>query len=387
MARTRKVVSASNEGSSKDELGPLLKEMDKRYGDGVVKKGTSIIQPERIRTNILTLDFALLGGIPVSRGTMFVGHKHSGKTTTALKVVAQAQRQFPDKKVAYVDIEGTLDMVWAEKLGVDTSELIVVHPESGEAACDIIDALIRTMEISVVVIDSVAALAPMKEIEGSAEDAHVGLQARLMGGLLRKTTAGMIAERRRGHMVTPIYINQYRSKIGGFAAFGEPLSVPGGKALGFANTVEIVIKNREMAGKDGKGIDSITHNEQSFKIEKNKCNGGTRTGEFRLLRIDDPETGLPEGSVDDAATMLALAKKFGSYSGAGSSWTLQFWDEEHTFRGANDAISSIYADGDLYSKFYDYLIWENARGLGMPSYFLERFTEPHGVVIEEETEE
>lgn len=385
MARTRRAASsaAADDGKAKEELGPLLKEMDKRYGAGVVKKGAEIVQPLRIRTSIFTLDFALLGGIPASRGTMLVGHKHSGKTTTALKIVAQAQQQFPDQKVAYVDIEGTLDIEWAGKLGVDTDELIVVQPETGEAAADIVDALIRTREISVVVIDSVAALAPMKEIEGSSEDAHVGLQARLMGGLLRKTTAGMIAERRRGHLVTPVYINQYRSKIGGFAAFGEPLSVPGGKALGFANSVEIVIKNREMAGKDANGVDSITHNEQAFKIEKNKCNGGTRTGEFRLLRMDDPETGLAEGAVDDAATMLALAKKFGAYSGAGSSWTLQFWDEEHTFRGAGDAISSIYGDGDLYAKFYDYLIWENARTLKMPDYFLERFTTPHGVEVEE----
>jgi len=378
--RTRKV-SAPDE-AVKDELGPLLKEMDKRYGTGVVKTGNKVIQPVRIRTNIFTLDFALLGGIPISRGTMLIGHKHSGKTTTALKIVAQAQKQFPDKKVAYVDIEGTLDTVWAEKLGVDIDALIVVHPESGEAAVDITDALLRTYEISVVVVDSVAALAPMKEIENSAEDAHVGLQARLMGGLLRKSTAGMIAERRRGHYVTPIYINQYRAKIGGFAGFGEPLSVPGGKALGFANSVEIIIKNREMAGKDSKGIDLITHNEQSFKIEKNKCNGGTRTGEFRLLRTFDEDTGLDEGMVDDAATMLALAKKYGAYSGAGSSWTLSFWDEEHSFRKADEAVAAIYANGELYDKFYDYLIWENASSLRMPQYFLDRFTELHGVVID-----
>lgn len=383
MARRTRTVTTEAETKPKDELGPLLKEMDKRYGLGVVKRGAEVIQPERIRTNIFTLDFSLLGGIPVSRGTMLVGHKHSGKTTTALKIVAQAQRQFPDMKVAYVDIEGTLDMVWAEKLGVDVDNLIVVQPESGEAAVDIIDALLRTREISVVVIDSVAAIAPMKEIEGSAEDAHVGLQARLMGGLLRKTTAGMIAERRRGHFVTPVYINQYRSKIGGFAAFGEPLSVPGGKALGFANSVEIVVKNREMAGKGANGLDLITHNEHSFKIEKNKCNGGTRTGEFRLVRTLDPDTGLDEGMVDDAATMLAVAKKFGAYEGAGSSWTLSFWDEERTFRGASDAISQIYADGEFYEKFYDYLIWENARSLKMPQYFLDRFTSAHDVEVDE----
>jgi len=361
------------------ELGPLLKEMDKRYGVGVVKKGTDIVQPIRIPTDIFLLDYCLLGGIPASRGTMLLGHKHSGKTTVACKIGASAQRVFPDHKVAFVDIEGTLDTVWAAKHGMDLDNLIVVHPESGEAAADIIDALIRTREISMVVIDSVAALAPMSEIEGSAEDAHVGLQARLMSGLLRKTTAGMIAERRRGHYVTPVYINQYRSKIGGFQKFGEPLSVPGGKALGFANSVEIVIKNKENTGKDAAGIEVMSFNEHAFKIEKNKCNGGSRVGEFRMVRTFDESTGLDEGAIDDASTMLAFAKKYDAYDGGGSSWTLHFWDEEHKFRGVGDAVASLYQDGALYQKLRDYLIWENARGLKMPDEFCATFTEPYGI--------
>ena len=363
------------------ELGPLLKEMDKRYGTGVVKKGTDIEQPVRIPTDIFLLDYCLLGGIPVSRGTMLLGHKHSGKTTLACKIGASSQRVFPDHKVAYVDIEGTLDTVWAEKHGVNLDELIVVHPESGEAAADIVDALIRTKEISTVIIDSVAALAPMAEIEGSAEDAHVGLQARLMSGLLRKTTAGMIAERRRGHFVTPVYINQYRSKIGGFQKFGEPLSVPGGKALGFANSVEIDIKNKENSGKDANGIEVMSFNEHAFKIIKNKCNGGSRVGEFRMVRTFDEGTGLDEGAIDDAATMLAFAKKYGAYDGGGSSWSLHFWDEDRKFRGVGDAVATMYQDGTLYQKLRDYLIWENARGLKMPGSFCATFTEPYGIDV------
>ena len=375
----KKRTSPAADSEGKDELGPLLKEMDKRYGSGIVRGGKEIHQPDRIPTGIFMLDFCLLGGIPVSRGTMLIGKKHSGKTTLSNKIVASAQAMYPDQRAAIVDIEGTYDEVWATKNGIDTERLLVVQPESGEAACDIIDALIRTREISTVVVDSVAALAPMKEIEGSAEDAHVGLQARLMGALLRKTTAGMIAERRRGHLVTPIYINQYRAKIGGFQSFGEPLSVPGGMALGFANTVEIKITNKETAGKNAQGVDVMTFNEHAFKIEKNKCNGGTRTGEFRLVREYDDDTGLGEGAVDDAGTMLAYAKKYDAYTGAGSAWTLSFWGEERKFRGAGEAITELYTDGEFYQKLRDYLIWENARSLGMPDYFLERFTEPYGV--------
>lgn len=378
MAQKRKRSKAGAERTGA-ELGPLLKEMDKRYGTGVVQKGTEILQPLRIPTGVFMVDFCLLGGIPASRGTMLLGKKHSGKSTLADMIAANAQVLFPEEQVALVDVEGTFDEVWAKKLGVDTERLIVVRPESGEAACDITDALIRTREISLVIVDSVAALAPMKEIEGSAEDAHVGLQARLMGALLRKSTAGMIAERRREHIVTPLYINQFRAKIGGFAGFGEPLSVPGGHALGFANSVEILIKNHEIAGKDSRGVDAMSHNEHAFSIQKNKCNGGTRTGEFRLVRTFDESTGLGEGTVDDAATMLAYAKKYGAYEGGGSSWTLHFWNEDRTFRGVDDAVANIYQDGDLYQKLRDYLIWENASGQGMPDDFLARFTEPHNV--------
>lgn len=376
--RTRSAGGGAGKGGT-EELGPLLKEMDKRYGTGVVHKGVEIEQPERISTGVFMIDFCLLGGIPTSRGTMLIGKKHSGKTTLSSLIAGNAQRQFPDQKVVLVDIEGTFDSTWAEKLGVNIDELLVVHPETGEAACDITDAMIRTREVSMVIIDSVAALAPMKEIEGSAEDAHVGLQARMMGALLRKTTAGMIAERRRGHIVTPVYINQYRAKIGGFSGYGEPLTVPGGHALGFANSVEIKITNKENAGKNDSGIDAMSHNEHSFKIEKNKCNGGTRVGEFRLVRMFDEETGLDEGAIDDAGTMLAFAKKYGAYEGAGSAWTLHFWDEEHKFRGAGDAIGNLYQDGNLYQKLRDYLIWENAKSQRMSAEFLSRFTAPHGV--------
>lgn len=364
---------------NENEIASVMKEVEKRYGAGVMKVGRQVEQPIRIPTGVFLLDFCLLGGIPTSRGTMLIGKKHSGKTTLSLKIVANAQERFPDSQCVIVDIEGTFDATWAEKLGVNVDNLLVVHPETGEAACDITDALIRTKEVSVIVIDSVAALAPVKEIEGSAEDAHVGLQARMMGGLLRKTTSGMIAERRRGHLVTPIYLNQYRAKIGGFQSFGEPLTTPGGMALGFANTVEIKITNKETAGKDDHGIDVMAVNEHAFKIEKNKCNGGLRTGEFRLVRTFDEETGLDEGSIDDAATMLAFAKKYHAYEGAGSAWTLSFWDEEHKFRGMNDAVENLYQDGGLYQKLYDYLIWEHARSLKMPGEFLARFTEPHDV--------
>mgnify|MGYP000873002600 FL=1 len=382
VARTKRTRRVAGEITDKtpDELPAVMNEISTRYGKHVMVAASTSIQPLRIPTGIFLLDFCLLGGIPVSRGTMLLGKKHSGKSTTACLMAANAQLMFPEQRVVVVDIEGTFDTIWAAKLGVDLDLLLLVQPESGEAACDIVDVLIRTREISMVIVDSVAALTPMKEIEGSAEDANVGLQARMMGQLLRKTTAGMIAERHRGHLVTPVYINQYRAKIGGtgpgFA--GEPLMVPGGHALGFANSVEIEIRNWEKT-RQVKGEDVLSHNEHTFRIQKNKLNAGMRNGAFTLIRLYDEKRGLPEGAIDDGDTMLSFAKKYGAYSGGGSSWTLRFWDEEEKYRGVDDAVSSLYNNGELYAKLRDYLIWENAKSCGMDGEFLSRFTEPYGI--------
>lgn len=382
MARVRitrgRTEGAEATGPSKSELGSVMTAISKQYGSHIVREATHVIQPARIPTGVFLIDFCLLGGIPVSRGTMLIGKKHSGKTTLASLIASNAQRMFPDKRVVVVDVEGTFDIIWAEKLGVDIESLLVVQPESGEAAADIVEALIRTWEVSMVIVDSVAALVPMKEIESSAEDVQVGLQARLLGSLLRKTTSAMLAERARGHLVTPVYINQYRAKIGGPGGFGEQFTTPGGMALGFANTVEIIVRNWEKT-KSVNGVDRLSHNEHTFKIDKNKLNAGIRTGEFRLNRMFDEKTGLPEGAVDDGATMISFAAKFSAYSRQGKGYLLHFWDEEHTVSSAEEAVRLIYNDGELFAKLKDFLIWNNAKECGMPDDFLSRFTEPYGL--------
>jgi len=360
-------------GSSDNEIAGTLSEIRKRFGDNTVTPGSSVVQPDRISTGVFMLDFCLLGGIPMSRASMIVGEKHAGKSLLACKIAAGAQERYPDQQVVYVDVEGTLDTVWAAKLGVDLDSLLVVQPETGESAIDMTDALIHTKEVSLVVIDSIAALAPMKEIEDSAEDAHVGLQARLVGGMIRKATSGMIAERKRSHDVALLFINQYRTKIGGYSPYGEAKSIPGGKALEFSTSVQIVVKNKENSGKDDRGVDAVSENEHTFQITKNKLNAGVRAGEFRVRRMPHAEYGLDEGAIDDASTMLAFAKKFGVYTGGGSSWTLEFWDESRKFKGMNDAIISLYEDPDLRMALRNYLIYEQAKSLSMPDDFLERF--------------
>ncbi len=363
-------------GGGKSEAGELagaLSGLRKKFGEASLTTGSQILQPSRIPTGIFTLDFCTLGGIPMNRISMIVGERHSGKTLTASKVIAGVQSVLPDQQAVLLDIEGAYDPVWAGKLGVDSDSLLVFQPETGESAVDAVDVLLHTREVSLLVIDSIAALTPMKEIEDSAEDAHVGIQARLVGNMIRKCTQGLINERKRGHEVTILFINQYRSKIGGYSPFGEAKSIPGGKALEFSTSLQVVMKNKENQGKDARGNDSVVENEHAFTVTKNKLNGGMRTGEFRVRRVPHETEGLLEGYIDDDATMLAFAKKFGAYTGGGSSWLLEFWDESHRVRGQAEAIAILRENYDLKWQLRNYLIHEQAKTLGMPDYFLETF--------------
>lgn len=376
MAKRIRVARKGSTGpSSDDELVQTIKEIRKQFGDNYIGQGNSIEQPIRIPTGAFILDYLTLGGIPTNRASMVVGERHAGKSMIAAKIAANAQKVFPDKRVVWADVEGAYDPVWGGKLGIDNDDLLLTQPETGEAAVDIVDALVGTKEVSLVVIDSIAALTPMSEIDSSAEDGLVGVQARLVGRMVRKVTASMIRERRRGHEVAILFVNQFRSKIGGFAGFGEPRSIPGGKALEFATSLQWIMKNKESGGKDEIGNDTIAVNEHSFTITKNKLNGGGRTGEFRLLRTENQELGLHEGDIDDASTMLSFAKKYGAYAGGGSSWTLSFWDYDLKFRGMGDAVAYLYQHRDVYWDLRNYLIASHAESMNMPQSFIERFFE------------
>ncbi len=345
-----------------DEMKSLRASILKRYGSDMIKRGTDIEQPRRIPSGIFTFDYATLGGIPQSRISMFHGAKHSGKSSAGLRILGNAQSSQPDKQAVAEDIEGTYDDVWAEKQGVDTEAALVVQPESGEQAVDLLIGLIETLDISFILVDSLAALVPLKELESSAEDAHVGQAARMITSMLRKATASLIKERRRGHMVTVLAINQIRSKIGGWAPAGqEALSLPGGKALEHFTSLQCKFKNKETKDKDSDGFETLSVNEHAFTIDKNKCNGGMRTGEYRMVRRDDEDLGLTDGDIDDAGTMLAFAKKLGWYSGGGSKWSLEFGNYSHTMTGGlNVWVKHLYENREIYWALRCHLIAYNA---------------------------
>jgi recombination protein RecA len=262
-------------------LDMALSQIEKQFGKGSVmkmgEKGTMAI--EAVSTGALSLDLALgIGGLPRGRITEIYGPESSGKSTLALHVVAEAQRN--GGICAYVDAEHALDPVYAKAIGVDIDELLISQPDTGEQALEIADMLVRSGAIDVVVIDSVAALTPRAEIEGEMGDTHVGLQARLMSQALRKLTANL-----NKSDTIALFINQLREKIG--VMFGSPETTPGGRALKFYSSVRLDIRRIESI-KDGV---EVVGNRTRVKVVKNKCfAAGTQ--------VFDPATGLTHGIED-----------------------------------------------------------------------------------------
>lgn len=353
------------------ELEAVIAAIRKKSGDNAVVNASAIRQPYRIPTGIFTFDYATLGGIPHNRFTMFHGPKHSGKTTAALRAIAGAQQSMEGQRPVLIDVEGTHDSVWSAKVGVDNDNLVLVTPDTGEEAVDMAVALAHARETSLLVIDSLAALLPQKEQEASAEDSLVGQQSRLITSMLRKLNGALIQERKRDHFVSVLLINQQRSKIGGWAPAGiEPISNPGGKAVGFFTTVEARFKNKEVQKATG-GVDELAYNEHAFTIEKNKMNAGIRSGEFRMLRRADESLGLNEAEVDDAETMLAFAKRYEMFTGGGRGGvTLEFGDFSMKFANTAEVVSYLYANRDIHWALRCSLIASNAQAQGMPEYFV-----------------
>ena len=329
MATKKTVYEAPTPASDKKKaLQTALAQIDKSFGKGTVMRlgDRPEMNVEAIPTGSLALDAALgIGGVPKGRIIEIYGPESSGKTTLALHILAEAQKR--GGEVAFVDAEHALDPVYAAALGVDTDNLLVSQPDTGEQALEITDALVRSGAIDAVVVDSVAALVPKQEIEGEMGDTFVGLQARLMSQALRKL-AGTIAKTN----CVVIFINQLRMKIG--VMYGNPETTTGGNALKFYSSVRLDVRRIEAIKEGG----NVIGNKTRVKVVKNKVAPPFREAVFEIMYGQ----GISKwGELVDLAVQMDIIQKSGSWFSMG---------DERIGQGANSVKDYLIANPDIAEK-------------------------------------
>jgi recombination protein RecA len=307
-------------------------QIEKQFGKGSIMRlgGKGAIQPiDAISTGAISIDYALgVGGVPCGRVVEIFGPESSGKTTLALQVIAEAQKE--GGMAAFVDAEHALDAAYAQKLGVDIDNLLVSQPDNGEQALEIVEVLIRSGGVDVVVVDSVAALVPKAEIEGEMGEAQMGLQARLMSQALRKLT-GVVSKSK----TCLIFINQLREKIG--VMFGNPETTTGGRALKFYASVRLDIR-RIASIKDG---DVVVGGRTRVKVVKNKVAPPFREAEFDVMYGE----GISKtGDLLDLAVDKRIVEKSGAWFAYGG---------ERLGQGRENAKQFLKDNPDVYRTIED----------------------------------
>lgn len=320
-----KTMNAMNPDRKK-ALDAVLNQIERQFGKGSIMRlgdDDAKVNIETIPTGSLELDVALgIGGIPRGRIIEIYGPESSGKTTIALHVAAEAQKA--GGVAAFVDAEHALDPVYAKKIGVDTDNLILSQPDTGEQALEIVDALVRSGAVDLIIVDSVAALVPKAEITGEMGDSHMGLQARLMSQALRKLT-GAISKSK----TSVLFINQLRMKIG--VMFGNPETTTGGNALKFYSSVRMDVRKIDTIKLDNEMVGSRT----KVKIVKNKIAAPFKVAEFDIMYGE----GISKsGSVLDSAVTAEIIKKSGAWFSYNNEKLGQGRENAKKFLSENPAV-------------------------------------------------
>jgi recombination protein RecA len=333
MSKKEKPVAGSNTTTSaatterEKAIEQALAQIERRFGKGAIMKlgEAAKIQVEVISTGSVALDLALgIGGIPRGRVTEIYGPEASGKTTLCQHIIANAQRA--GGYAAFIDAEHALDRTYAAHCGVDTDNLLIAQPDTGEQALEIVDSLVRSNAIDVVVIDSVAALTPRAEIEGEMGDSHVGLQARLMSQALRKLTAAI-----SNSNTAVIFTNQLREKIG--VMFGNPETTAGGKALKFYASVRLDIRRVDSIKQGQDVVGSRTR----VRVVKNKVAPPFRVAEFDIMYSEGISR---EGGLLDLGLEMGLVKKSGAWFNVGDIRLGQGRENAKEFLRQNTDVAS-----------------------------------------------
>jgi recombination protein RecA len=319
-------IMANQNGEKEKALGLAMSQIERQFGKGsIMRLGERVkIHVDVIPTGSISLDYALgIWGIPRGRIIEIYGPESSGKTTLALHIIAEAQKL--GGLAAFVDAEHALDPSYAKKLGVDTINLLVSQPDTGEQALEIVETLVRSGAIDVVVIDSVAALVPRAELEGEMGDSHMGLQARLMSQALRKLTATVSKSN-----TSVIFINQLREKIG--IMFGNPETTTGGRALKFYTSIRLDIR-RIASIKDA---ENTVGNRTRVKVVKNKMAPPFRESEFDIMYNE----GISQaGDLLDLAAKLNIVQKSGTWYSFGEERLGQGRENVKNFLMDNEEFS------------------------------------------------
>ena len=342
-------------------LENALKQIDRQFGKGTLMRlgDQEKIEMEAIRTGSIALDSALgIGGVPKGRIIEIYGPESSGKTTVALHIVAECQKE--GGVAAFIDAEHALDPIYAKHIGVDVDNLLVSQPDYGEQALEICDALARSGAVDIIVVDSVAALTPRAEIEGEMGDTHVGLLARLMSQALRKMT-GNISK----NNTTMIFINQVREKIG--VVYGNPEVTTGGRALKFYSSVRMEVRKGEALKR---GTD-IIGNRTKVKIVKNKVAPPFKQVEFDIMYGEGISN---EGSIIDVGVELEIIRKSGAWYS---------YEGEKIGQGRDNAKEYLKANPDTRAEIED-RIRAHSQNIGMVVEVQEDEDEDTPLNLEEE---